>query len=152
MKEKTRIRSMEITDYEAVFALWESIRGLGIRSIDDSKEGVRAFLKRNPKTSVVAQLGDEIVGNILCGFDGRRACLYHVCVSLNYRKQGIAQEMLVHVLESLKEEGINKACLVAFRENELGNDFWQKAGWTLRDDLNYYDYIINEDNQTEFVK
>lgn len=33
----------------------EKIKGFGIRSIDDSKEGVARFLKRNPTTSVVAE-------------------------------------------------------------------------------------------------
>ena len=42
------IREMAIEDYEAVYHLWTEIRGFGIRSIDDSKEGVERFLKRNP--------------------------------------------------------------------------------------------------------
>ena len=38
---ETIIRSMTIEDYSAVKRLWQSIRGFGIRSIDDSEEGVR---------------------------------------------------------------------------------------------------------------
>ena len=48
------IRVMTIDDYDEVYALWKKIRGFGIRSIDDSREGVDRFLKRNPTTSVVA--------------------------------------------------------------------------------------------------
>lgn len=58
------IREMTIEDYEAVYHLWTEIRGFGIRSIDDSKEGVERFLKRNPTTSVVAVQNGRIVGNI----------------------------------------------------------------------------------------
>ena len=47
------VRIMTIEDYEGVYALWKKIKGFGIRSIDDSKEGVARFLKRNPTTSVV---------------------------------------------------------------------------------------------------
>ena len=75
------IREMTIEDYEAVYHLWTEIRGFGIRSIDDSKEGVERFLKRNPTTSVVAVQNGRIVGNILCGHDGRTGCFYHVCRS-----------------------------------------------------------------------
>ena len=40
------IRVMTMDDFEAVHALWMEIHGFGIRSIDDSKEGVeRAFYK-----------------------------------------------------------------------------------------------------------
>ncbi len=42
------------------------------------------FLKRNPTTSVVAVEDGKIVGAILCGHDGRRGCLYHVCVDEDY--------------------------------------------------------------------
>ena len=34
------IRVMTIEDYDEVYALWKKIRGFGIRSIDDSREGV----------------------------------------------------------------------------------------------------------------
>ena len=49
------IRVMTIEDYDQVYALWKKIKGFGIRSIDDSREGVERFLKRNPSTSVVAE-------------------------------------------------------------------------------------------------
>ena len=80
-----QIRTMTLEDYPGVKALWMSIKGFAIRSVDDSYEGVEVFLKRNPTTSVVALDGDEIVGAILCGHDGRRGCLYHVCVREDHR-------------------------------------------------------------------
>ena len=54
------IRVMTIDDYDEVYALWKKIRGFGIRSIDDSREGVDRFLKRNPTTSVVAVEGGDV--------------------------------------------------------------------------------------------
>lgn len=74
------VRLMTIEDYDQVRALWMTIKGFAIRSIDDSREGVGSFLKRNPTTSVVAVEDGKVVGAILCGHDGRRGCLYHVCV------------------------------------------------------------------------
>ena len=79
------IRIMTIDDYDGVRDLWMKIKGFGIRSIDDSREGVEQFLKRNPTTSVVAVEDGKIVGSILCGHDGRRGCFYHVCVDEKYR-------------------------------------------------------------------
>ena len=75
------IRVMTMDDFEAVHALWMEIHGFGIRSIDDSREGVERFIRRNPTTSMVAVAEGKIVGAILCGHDGRRGCLYHVCVA-----------------------------------------------------------------------
>ena len=144
------VRIMTIEDYEGVYALWKKIKGFGIRSIDDSKEGVARFLKRNPTTSVVAEKDGRIVGSILCGHDGRRGCLYHVCVDEDYRRHGIGIRMVVFAMKALKEEKINKVSLIAFTENDIGNAFWNTIGWTERLDLNYYDFTLNEENITAF--
>ncbi len=144
------VRTMTIDDYEGVYALWMTIKGFGIRSIDDSKAGVKRFLKRNPTTSVVAEADGKIVGSILCGHDGRRGCLYHVCVHADYRRHGIGKAMVVHAMEKLKEEQISKVSLIAFTQNDIGNAFWNTIGWTERLDLNYYDFVLNEENITAF--
>ena len=146
------LRCMTVEDYDQVHALWMTIKGFAIRSIDDSREGVERFLKRNPTTSVVAVSDDRIVGAILCGHDGRRGCLYHVCVHEDYRKHGIGKSMAVACMRALQTEHINKVNIIAFKSNELGNHFWQEEGWTFRDDLNYYDFTLNETNITNFNK
>ncbi len=140
------IRTMTAEDYDGVRALWLTIEGFAIRSIDDSREGVERFLKRNPDTSVVAVQDGMIVGAILCGHDGRRGCFYHVCVRKSYRKQGIGKAMVVRAMKSLQDENINKVSLIAFTKNDVGNSFWRGIGWTQRLDLNYYDFTLNEEN------
>ena len=147
------IRTMKIEDYEKVHALWMTIQGFAIRSIDDSYEGVSRFLKRNPTTSVVAvdeDQGGKVVGAILCGHDGRRGCLYHVCVEEGLRRHGIGKSMVVFCMEALQKEQINKVSLIAFTRNDIGNAFWNTIGWTKREDLNYYDFTLNEKNITTF--
>lgn len=146
------IRTMRIEDYDGVFALWSSIHGFGLRSLDDSREGIAGFLRRNPTTSVVAEKEGQIVGTILCGHDGRRGCFYHVCVREDSRKRGVGKAMAEKAMKALREEGIHKVSLIAFQKNEVGNCFWKGVGWTFREDLNYYDFTLNEENITEFVK
>ena len=145
-----KIRTMTMDDYEQVYDMWMTIHGFGIRSIDDSKEGVERFLKRNPTTSVVAEWDGKVVGAILCGHDGRRGCLYHVCVLEEYRKHGIGKAMVVACMRALQKEKINKVSLIAFKSNEIGNHFWKEAGWEFRDDINSYDFTLNEANITRF--
>lgn len=140
------IRDMTIEDYEGVYELWMSIKGFAIRSIDDSKEGVERFLLRNPGSSVVAVKDGKIVGSILCGHDGRRGCLYHVCVHESYRRQGVGKSMVVHCMNALEKEHISKVSLIAFTRNDIGNAFWKEIGWTKREDLNYYDFVLNREN------
>ena len=150
MEEKYIVRAMVEEDYEQVYDLWVTIQGLGLRSIDDSKEGIARFLKRNPQISAVAEADGKIVGAILCGHDGRRGCFYHVCVDYNYRRLGIGKAMVVFCMNALKDEHINKVSLIAFTQNDVGNAFWNCIGWVKREDLNYYDFALNENNITNF--
>ena len=144
------IRVMTMEDYDEVKSLWMRIKGFGIRSIDDSKEGVERFIKRNPTTSVVAVEDGNIIGSILCGHDGRHGCLYHVCVDEAYRMHGIGKSMVVACMEALMKEHINKVTIIAFTKNDVGNAFWHEIGWTQREDVNYYEFVLNESNITAF--
>ena len=141
---------MQIEDYDQVYALWMTIHGFSIRTIDDSREGGERLLKRNPGISVVAEMDGRVVGAILCGHDGRRGCLYHVCVHEDYRMHGIGRAMVVHCMNALQQEGINKVSLIAFTKNDIGNAFWKQIGWTKREDLNYYDFVLNQKNIENF--
>ena len=145
-----KVRSMEAEDYNKVSELWHSIKGFAIRSLDDSREGVERFIRRNPGLSVVAESEGRIVGSILCGHDGRRGCLYHVCVHPDFRRRGIGTKMVVFAMEALRREKINKVSLIAFTKNDIGNAFWRRIGWTRREDLNYYDFVLNEENIVRF--
>ena len=50
-----KIRKMVIEDYEKVYQLWMSCAGMGLNNLDDSKEGIEKFLRRNPDTCFVAE-------------------------------------------------------------------------------------------------
>ena len=139
-----QIRTMTIADYEKVYALWMSCKNMGFNNVDDSKEGIARFLERNPNTSFVAIENDEIVGIILGGHDGRRGYIYHMSVAENHRKKGIGSDLLEKCLAAFREEKISKVALLVFKYNEVGNAFWQKHGFILREDINYRNKELTE--------
>ncbi len=141
---------MTTADYDEVRALWMTISGFGIRTLDDSREDIERFIQRNPTTSVVAKSKGRIVGSILCGSDGRQGALYHVCVSKEYRRRGIGTQMVAYCMRQLSNMGINKVSLIAFRSNDVGNAFWKGIGWT-QSAVNYYEFVLNENNITQFI-
>lgn len=138
-----KIRAMTIEDYHEAYALWNTSLS-SVRDIDDSKEAIERFLQRNPGFSVVAEADGKVVGTILCGHDGRRGFLYHVAVDTAQRRAGIAQAMLESCLNKLREENIHKCGLIAFTDNIMGNRFWQRMGFAVREDVYYRDCWINE--------
>ena len=137
-------REMLIDDYDNVYALWVSCVGMGLNNLDDSKEGINQFLKRNPETCFVAVDTYKIIGVIIAGNDGRRGYIYHTAVNPDYRKQGIGTQLVDVALQALKNNGINKVALVVFDKNHTGNDFWEQIGFTTREDLVYRNKTLTE--------
>ena len=131
------IREMVEEDYDQVYQLWLSCAGMGLNDLDDSKEGIARFLQRNPQTCLVAVENQMIIGAILVGSDGRRAYIYHTAVHPNYRRRGIARKLVETVLIVLDELKIHKVALVVFKRNTEGNRFWEKLGFSVREDLIY---------------
>ena len=138
------IRLMTTDDYGAVYALWLSCKGMGLNNIDDSEAGIEKYLLRNPDTCFVAEENNIIVGVILAGNDGRRGYIHHTAVNPEYRGRGIGSALVEHALKSLKQCGISKVALVAFARNEIGNAFWERMGFTLREDLVYRNKSLTE--------
>lgn len=142
------IREMTIADYEELFHLWTSTEGMGLRSLDDSKEGIAAFLKRNPHTNFVALAGGRIIGAILCGHDGRRGYIYHTVVKSDYRNQGIGTQLIKAAAAALQKEGITRVCLNVMETNEQGKTFWKNRGWEKKDFLGFYSKSITDRENT----
>ena len=135
---------MTIGDYEQIYALWLRSSGMGLNNLDDSREGIAGFLRRNPTTCLVAQEGERVVGVILAGNDGRRGYLYHTAVAPDCRHRGIGSALVQAVLDALAAEGIRKVALVVFSRNQAGNAFWESQGFTVRDDLTYRNRALVE--------
>ena len=135
---------MSVDDYNVVYNLWLSCSGMGLNDLDDSEEGIRKFLERNPETCFVAENDGMVIGVIIAGNDGRRGYIYHTAVNPLFRGRGIGRKLVESAMNALKEAGINKVALVVFGRNKDGNEFWEKMGFTVREDLTYRNKTINK--------
>ncbi len=138
---------MTANDYDALYELWntseQSRRALN--PVDDSREGIEKYLKRNPSTCFAAVAEGRIVGVILTGHDGRRGIIHHMCVHPEYRRMGIAGRLVSEAERALKAEGIQKVFGLVFRDNDTANAFWESRGYSLRTNLNYRNKSLNSD-------
>lgn len=133
---------MQISDYDSIYNLWINTPGMGLNSVDDSKEGIEKFLKRNPATCFVAEEDSKIVGVIMAGNDGRRGYIYHTAVLPEFCGKHVAKTLVENAMAALEKEGITKVALVVFEKNKNGNGFWEKIGFTVRNDLIYRNKTI----------
>ena len=131
------IRLMAASDYPDVYALWMRTPGMGLNDMDDSREGIERYLRRNPTSCFVAVEAGSLRGVILSGHDGRRGYIYHLSVDVACRRQGVASALLREALAALADADITKVALVVFERNQPGNAFWESKGFTQRGDLCY---------------
>ena len=146
-----KIRLVNIEDYDGIFELWNSTEQSrrAMNPVDDTREGIAKYLKRNPNTCFLAYIDNDgdnkIVGVILTGHDGRRGIVHHLCVHPDYRRHGIAHILVQNAEDALQEEGITKIFGLVFKDNDPANSFWEEQGYTLRTNLNYRNKSLNKD-------
>ena len=140
------IKKVTIDDYDAIYELWNATEQSrrALNPVDDSREGIARYLKRNPDTCFAAVKDNRIIGVILTGHDGRRAIVHHLCVHPDYRRMGIAGHLVSLAEKALQKEGIQKIFGLVFKDNESANAFWEQQGYSLRTNLNYRNKSLND--------
>lgn len=131
---KLHFTHMSAEDYDEVYALWSNTQGIGL-SEADTCENIARYLAKNPGQSFVCKHEERVVGCILCGNDGRRAYIHHTAVMPEYRRTGIARELVSTAMKKQRESGIQKCHLFIFNENEQGKAFWKSVGFEERGDI-----------------
>ena len=67
MSKDFDIRLITIEDYDEIYALWNATEQSrrALNPVDDSREGIDRYLKRNPNTCFAAVSDEKIIGVIL---------------------------------------------------------------------------------------
>lgn len=123
-----RVRAFTIADFDAAIALWKNIEGLYLNEAD-TREGVSAFLQRNPGISAVAEENGVLIGAVLCGHNGRAGHLYHLAVADTHRGQGIGRALTTFCTEALLKAGVARCNIFVYSNNADGMQFWETNGW-----------------------
>jgi ribosomal protein S18 acetylase RimI-like enzyme len=125
---------MTASDIESVLELWRQTDGVGLNE-SDTPEKLLAYLDRNPNLSLIARDGSRLIGAVLSGHDGRRGYLHHLAVVAAHRGRGVGRKMVETCLSSLSGLGILKCNIFLYVDNDAGQRFWDRCGWSARRDL-----------------
>ncbi len=116
-------------DYQAVYRLWdEAGPGIHLRRSDEPEE-IAKKLQRDPDLFLVAEQGDQIIGAVMGGFDGRRGMMYHLAVAAPYRKQGVGKTLVDELEKRLRAKGCLRYYLLVAEDNEGAVQFYEHQGW-----------------------
>ncbi len=100
---------MQLDRYSELIDFWKSCEGIYV-SDDDEYE-------------------NEIIATVKCSHDGRRGYIHHLAVKKEFRKQGIARELVNKCIEILRTKRINKYRVFVLDSNEEALEFWKHLGF-----------------------
>ena len=126
------------SDYEQVLELWQSIEK-GVRlGRSDSLTEIEKKISRDPDLFLVAFTGENIIGAVIGGFDGRRGLIYHLAVDSRYRGQGIGTTLMEEVESRLRAKGCLKCYLMVTLDNLAVSDYYTQRGWQAMEHVQLY--------------
>lgn len=124
-----QLREFAMDDYDRVLRLWKTAGpGVGIGR-SDSRAEITKKLDRDPDLFIVAQDGEEIIGTVIGGFDGRRGLVYHLAVEETYRRRGIGKMLMDEIERRLIAKGCIRSYLLVKPEAKDVLAFYQELGW-----------------------
>ena len=137
-----KILDMSTSDLIESIKLWESIPELKFPSAFDTAERLTRFLHKNERLSSIAKTENAIIGAVLCGNDGRRGFFYHIGVEPQFRRQGIAAQMVEYSFEKLRKENMDTCFLFTNDFNSGAQAFWKSMGFEYASHVMYQSRAI----------
>lgn len=129
-----RIREfMMAKDYTLVRALWE-MSGPGVQlSPSDEPGEIKRKLQRDPDLFLVMEEGEQILGTVIGGYDGRRGLVYHLAVTPERRGEGIGKALMAAIEARLRNKGCFKYYLLVRKNSLKVLDFYRSLGCEVMD-------------------
>ncbi|MFE7118229.1 GNAT family N-acetyltransferase [Streptomyces sp. NPDC057654] len=122
-----RIRAAGPADLDAVLSFWkEAAEGT---SISDDRDGVARLVARDSESLLLAEVGGELAGTVIAGFDGWRCSLYRLAVHPGSRRQGIATALLAAAERRFVELGGRRGDAMVLEDNTVAQRAWGAAGY-----------------------
>lgn len=134
------IRRMKPEDHPALLRLWNRFEETTTTGAD-GPEGFAGFLEHNDGLCYCAVDGEDLIGSVMAGADGRRGYVYHLAVDARYQGRGVGRMLMEEVEKSLRNRGVEKAHLFIYGDNPA-IDFYRRLGWHLRRDIEVMSKVL----------
>jgi ribosomal protein S18 acetylase RimI-like enzyme len=127
MKPPNRIQK---TDYDRVIALWQAA-GLPVKlSGRDTRKAFERQLDSGAQTALGVETEDGVlVGVALATHDGRKGWINRLAVHPDYRRQGIARQLIAAAEEALRAQGIEIFAALIEPDNVTSLEMFLAAGY-----------------------
>ena len=134
------IRPARADEVREVLALWRQAGA--IPSVTDDAESVRALIRRDPGSLLLAEVDGRAVGTLVVTWDGWRGHLYRLVVSPDVRRRGIASRLVHEAERRLRAAGAKKVTAIVVAEHDHAVGFWRAVGYEHDENVRRYVRIV----------
>jgi ribosomal protein S18 acetylase RimI-like enzyme len=114
-------------ELHVVLDLWT--RAGAVPTSTDDISALTQLVARDADSLLVAELDGQVVGTLIAAWDGWRGAMYRLAVLPEYRRCGIALQLVQAGEASLRQKGVRRAAAMVLREHEHALQFWHAAGY-----------------------
>lgn len=126
-----KIRAYAPADEAAVVALWEAC-GL-TRPWNDPRKDIRRKLAVRPDLFLVGELGGEVIGTAMAGYEGHRGWINYLAIAPAHQRKGLARSLMDEAERLLRESGCPKINLQIRTSNAGAIEFYRRLGFSVDD-------------------
>jgi ribosomal protein S18 acetylase RimI-like enzyme len=123
------IRPAQTADIPAVLAVWAVGRSAHA-GVADSAEGIAKLLAFDPGALLVAESEATLVATLIATWDGWRGAMYRLAVLPEYRRHGIARDLVAAGHRRLAERGVTRITALVAHDDARARGFWFSAGYS----------------------
>lgn len=132
-----KIRNYQKSDYQEVSSILQEAEMFD--EIWDSEENLDGIVRTNPDSILVAEEDGKVVGNIfLIPFGSKIIWLFRLVVAKEFRRKGIATQLINRALEIVKGRGAQEVGFYVDSTNEELLSFYKKRGFEKSGKKYYY--------------
>lgn len=136
VKDLIHYRAMQREDYAQIAQIARTSNALHFAN-EQNESWFADFLHRNQGLCVVAQAHNLICGFGFCGYDGRRATLYHLFVQPEYQSKGVGNGLLQRIEKAVAGLPIPRLRLMVLNDNFPAQRYFESKGYKYSSDKLY---------------
>ena len=138
------IRQLVEKDYPSLIELW--IRAdLEYRPNGrDCETQIHSQMKINPDSFWGYFLDNNLIGSMIVTDDGRKGWVNRIAVHPDYRRKGIAKEMIQFAEELLSKKGIFIVAALIYNSNKSSLTLFEQAGYEVLPNICYLRHVLKE--------
>jgi ribosomal protein S18 acetylase RimI-like enzyme len=131
------VRVAQAQDVRGVLALWESARSPAA-STPDTDAGVGRLIEDAGDALLVAEHDGRLVGALVAAWDGWRGNMYRLAVLPEYRRRGIARQLVDAGHERLRNKGAARITALVAHDEADATALWSALGYGRDEDIVRY--------------